>query len=170
MNFKYLAVLALLISPVLTHAGSPVQPEVDSRLKKIERQTGNYLGYLRQAHAIYDVSVKGGTSGSTYGLGVTLPAKSTILRGWLTILTRFNGSGGTVALKCEDSANLLAATDLTISNYTDGTVIRLIPQDAATNIIRGTTIAAPCEISATIATKTQDAGKALIFLEYFVSQ
>jgi len=168
-NLLILCLLALSFVPSSFAGSSPTQPEVDKRLNNIEKQTGTHLGYVRQARFVYQPAVQGGTAGSTYGLGVYLPAKSTILRGWITIASRFD-AGGTVALKCEDAGNLLAATDLSIANYTNGTVIRLIPQDTLATVVKGTTIAARCQISATIATTTQANGKMVGWVEYFVSE
>lgn len=170
MKLKLLGLSFLFaVAPFAALADAPIQPEVATKFQNIETETGSRTGYLRQFRAVYDTSRSGFGSIAAHGLGVYLPAKSTILRGWATISSRFD-AGGTIALSCEDAGNLLAATDLSIANYTNGTLIRLIPQDTLATVVKGTTIAAQCEITATVASSVQGNGKMVIWGEYFVSE
>ena len=143
-------------------------PEVKVKLDAIERQTGSYNGWFRQARVVFDTSVGTNASAGAHGLGVYLPAKATVTRGWLYVVTRLQGGGGTFALHCEDANNLITAADL--SGHASGSVIPMIPQEGQNNIVRGTTIAARCEVTATVGSGGISAGKAVGVIEYFVAE
>lgn len=127
---------------------------------------GNQL--LRLARAEYDVSSDGGTIGA-HGLGVYLPAKALIIRSFFRIDTVFSDSGaGTVALSCEDADNLYAAADIT-GNST-GVLVTGV-QDGFDDLSTvGSGIAARCEITATVATADQDAGKLTKYILYMIHE
>lgn len=175
MKLKNISLLILALAPLGVFAAAPIQPEVQTHFDAIETQTGARTGWLRQARAIFDVtgydsSGVANTTVATHGLGAKLPAHSHITRGWMEISRHFD-SAGTIALQCEDAGNLFAATNLSIANYTNGTLVRLIPQDTLATVVQGTTIAAQCEISAVVATAhTGSGGKAVIFVEYWVGE
>lgn len=161
--------LALSISPA-SWADSPLQPEVARKFQDIETETGSRRGWLRQVRAVFDTAVGTNAAAGAHGLGVYLPANSTITRGWMTISRHFDGAA-TIALHCEDANNIFTATDLSIANYSNGTLVRLIPQDTLATVVRGTTIASRCEVTATVGAPGQTAGgKAVVFLEYWISE
>lgn len=123
---------------------------------------GNNAG--RMIRAVYDVAVDLGTIGA-HLLGVSLPANSIITRSWFFTVTQFVDAGsGTVALSCEDADNILAAVDITgiaIGAKTTG-----VQDDAIANFTGS--IAASCELTATVAVADQTAGKLILFVEYTV--
>jgi hypothetical protein len=71
---------------------------------------------------------------------------------------------GTVALSCEDANNIKTATDITGSSA--NAFVEGASTGAASAFVRG--IGAACEITATVATATQDAGKLVGWVEYVV--
>ena len=127
--------------------------------------TAEALGAKRIARVTYDVAVDLGTV-AAHALGVTLPAKSIILQTWFYTVTQFVDAGaGTVAISCEDANNLYTATDIT------GIAVGTITAGAADGHAAATfvgSIAAACEVTATVATAAQSAGKLIFFIEYVV--
>jgi hypothetical protein len=118
----------------------------------------------RIAFFTYDVAVDLGTV-TTHGLGVTLPAKAVITQSWYKIITQFSDSGsGTVALSCEDANNILTAGDIT--GISANTITTGASTGSAATMVRG--IGAACEITATVATAAQDAGKLIGWVRYVV--
>jgi hypothetical protein len=129
--------------------------------------TAEGLNASRVARVTYDVAVDLGTV-APHALGVTLPAKAIIVRTWFYIVTQFTDAGaGTVAIHCEDANNLYTATDITgmsVGATTAGAI-----DGGAESTFLGS-IAAACEITATVATEAQTAGKLIFFVEYFVAE
>ena len=129
----------------------------------LPNQSVDGLHPSRIAKATYDVT--GGDSGvvGALGLGVTLPAKALIKKTWFYTETQFTDSGaGTVAISCEDANNLYTASDITgiaAGAFTDGAA-----DGAGANMV--SSIAAACEIKATVAGSDQTAGKLHFFVEY----
>jgi hypothetical protein len=124
---------------------------------------GNYFA-PQMARFVYDVAVDGGGTGA-HGTGVYLPAKAVITRGFYKIVTQFTDSGsGTVALSCEDANNIVSAVDIT--PHASGTYMETIAVGASTGFI--SSIAAKCQITATVATAAQTAGKLVGWLEYVI--
>lgn len=121
----------------------------------------------RFARVTYDIADTGNDSTGDAALGVTIPANSIITRSWFYTVTQFtDGGAGTVALSCEDAGNILPAQDITgitAGSFTDAS------QDGAIANFKGG-IAADCEVTATVATAAQTAGKLILFLEYFVGE
>lgn len=153
---KLLLLVLVLFSPLAAFsAGIPYSPELDARLSP--------LPYV--AKVVYDVSTTSALGSSTvnsgaHGLGVYLPGKAVILRDWMQIVTPFTDDGsGTVAFSCEDANNILTAEDLT--NDSAG-------YKAGNGAVAG--IANRCEITATVATASQTAGKLVLYLEYFIGE
>jgi len=85
---------------------------------------------------------------------------------WFYTVTQFVDAGaGTVAISCEDANNLYTATDIT------GIAVGTITAGAADGHAAATfvgSIAAACEVTATVATAAQSAGKLIFFIEYVV--
>lgn len=150
---------------------TPFKTQVQKKLYKLEdvsatsdyaTQEGHFQ--VRVAKAIYDVAVDGGTAGAK-GLGVYLPAKALIKQAWFYIDQQFVDAGaGTVALHCEDANNIFSAADITGSAV--GTVTSGVATGTAANMTKA--IAATCELTATVATATQTAGKLTLWVEYVV--
>lgn len=120
-------------------------------------------GFLHVARATYDFSVEGGEIGDV-ALGVTLPDNAVITFGFGDIITSFTSTGGTgtIALKSEGAADLLAAVDAdTLSGQ-----FALIPDNAVANMVK---LTAARELTLTIGTATITAGKAVFFVYYIIS-
>lgn len=127
-------------------------------------QSAEGLHLKRIARVTYDVAVDLGTI-AAHTLGVSLPANALIQRSWIYVITQFVDAGsGTVAFHCEDANNIKTATDIT--GTADGGIIEGA-QLGTTATMTGS-IAATCEITATVATSAQTAGKAILFVEYLV--
>ena len=122
------------------------------------------LGLRRVAVVDFDCAVDTCTQGAK-NLGVALPAKAIITRSFLRIETQFVDAGaGTVALHCEDANNILSAADITgfaVGSFNEGASTG----SAATMV---GSIAAACNITATVATADQSAGKLRLWVEYLV--
>lgn len=120
----------------------------------------------KTARATYDVAVDGGTVGAR-GLGVWLPAKALITRSYFYVVTQFASTAGataTMAFSCEDANNIKTASSYngpSAGSFVEG-------QSTGTAASMVGSIASACEITATIATASQTAGKANIFVDYVV--
>lgn len=187
-------VLSLPLVAIAAIQGTPFKPEVDKRFHAIEAGTGDIgftvgsptgtwaitagsvvesdvtaqnaegLHIKRIARVTYDVAADGGTI-AAHALGVSLPANAVITRSWLYIVTQFADAGsGTVALSCEDANNIKTATDITGSAA--GAFIEGQSTGAASAFVGS--IAAACEVTATVAGAAQSAGKLIAFIEYVV--
>lgn len=111
----------------------------------------------------YDFAIHGGAVGAI-PLGVTLPAKAIIIRGFGDIITAFTSTGGTgtIALGANTANDLLAAVDAdTLAGRFD-----LIPVGTVATAVKAT---AAREITLTVATAAITGGKAVFFLEYVIS-
>jgi len=129
------------------------------------------LNQKRTARATYDVAIDGGTA-AAHGLGVTIPANAIIVRSWFYTVTQFVDAGaGTVALHCETADNIFAAADIT--GNADGVLVDAV-QDGTFANFDGTGAAgilgAACELTATVATAAQTAGKLIMYVEYMVGE
>lgn len=166
MRKQILPFLALLFATTAFSAAAPTPPWFEAIAPNVflsdanSAQEGAFV--TKTARFIYDVAVDGG-SATAHGLGVYLPAKAVITRSWFKVITQFSDSGsGTVALSCEDANNIKTATDITGSAA--NAIVEGASTGAASAFVRG--IAANCEITATVATVTQDAGKLVGFVTY----
>ena len=130
----------------------------------LEVPTSDGLMAVRTARATYDIAVDGGDA-AAHGLGVTLPANALILHSWFYVVTQFVDAGaGTVAIHCEDADNIYAAADITGNSA--GAVVEGVQDGTAANFTGS--IAAACELTATVATAAQSAGKLILFVDYVV--
>ena len=124
----------------------------------------------RIVRATYDVAVDLGTI-AAHGLGVSLPANAIIVRSWFYTVTQFVDAGaGTVALHCETANNIFSALDIT--GNADGVLVDGVQQAFATFDGTGAAgiLGAECELTATVATAAQTAGKLVLFIEYLVAE
>jgi len=129
------------------------------------------LNQKRTARATYDVLVDGGVA-AAYGLGVTIPADAIIVRSWFYTVTQFVDAGsGTVALHCETANNIFSAADIT--GNAAGTLVDAV-QDGTFAAFDGSgaagVLGAVCELTATVATADQTAGKLILFVDYIVAE
>lgn len=122
------------------------------------------LKLQRVARATYDVSVDGGGIGD-HGLGVSLPANAIVYNAYYQTKTQFtDGGSGTVALAC-GSATILSAGDITGQAAESVNEATIDTTAEAADV--GTS---ECEITATVATATQTAGKLVLFVHYDESE
>lgn len=154
---KKLLMGLLLLGVSYAFAGSPYSPEVDARFKKVEN--------LRTARVVYDTATSSGSTGA-HGLGVKIPKGAVIKQVMYYVNTAFTGSGGTLALHCEDANNLKTATDIT--GLSAATMNAGGPIGTAATMVGA--IADDCEITATIGGTTMYlAGKLTAYIEYYMS-
>jgi hypothetical protein len=183
---KMFLVLSLLVAQAFAQDTAPFQPEVYQRFTTNESTASTMrtdldasrigtsasaaayaadgLGQKRVARATYNVATNLGTIGS-HLLGVSLPAKAMITQAYFYVVTQFVDAGaGTVALTCEDAGNIFAAQDVT--GIAAGGKATGTPTGSAANMVAA--IGAACELTATVATAAQTAGKMIIFVEYVI--
>lgn len=131
---------------------------------KILVQTADGLHLKRVARATLDCGASSCVAGDV-ALGVSLPAKALVTQVYFQTIVQFvDGGAGTVALECEDSANLFVAADIT--GLTVGTTTSGVPIGTAGTMVSG--IAATCVLTAVIAVAEQTAGVLNLFVEYVV--
>lgn len=132
----------------------------------LQSQTADSTFAKRVARVTYDVAVDGGGIGAA-DLGVDLPANALIQRSWFYVVTQFtDGGSGTVALHCEDANNIFTAADIT--GNADGSFVSGNQTGEASTMTGA--IASACDVTATVATATQTAGKLIVFIEYVVGE
>lgn len=111
---------------------------------------------------VYDTAIHGGSVGA-HGLGKYLPKEALITQTWFHVETQFaDSASGTVAISCEDANNLYTATDIT--GIAAGTITAGAATGAASSMVDS--IAAPCEVTATVASSTQSSGKLIFYIRY----
>ncbi len=150
-------------STVINRVNSMIaEIDVLEALPAAQSYTGEALVGVRMARVEYDVT--GGDSGGVgaHGLGVTIPANSIITRSFLYITTQFVDAGsGTVALHCQTANNILTAQDIT------GSASGVIAEGGSTGASAAMkALTAACEVTATVGTAAQTAGKLVGFIEY----
>ena len=159
-------VLALsLVFINMSHAGTPLPPWFNKILNQPEAISGQTL--TKRAKAIYNVAV--GTNGAVaaHGLGVYLPAKAVITRSWYYVVTATSGTPtSTVAFSCEDANNIKTATDMTA--YAANQIVEGASTGAASAFVKS--IAAACEITATVAADIMSSGKIDLYIDYTLSE
>lgn len=122
------------------------------------------ISQKRIARAVYDVAVDLGTI-AAHPLGVSLPAGALVTQSWFYVVTQFTDTGsGTVALHCEDANNIYTAADIT--GISAGTITAGNQTGVAADMTAA--IGAACELTATVATNAQTAGKLILFVEFVV--
>lgn len=122
----------------------------------------------RLARIDYTPATMGGDDlASSTSLGVAIPGKSIITRGFAQVKTQFvDGGSGKVGLECgAGTANILAPLDFTA--FGAGSVVELIPTGTAATMI---IVPTNCNVSATVTVASQTAGEAVIFLEYVTGE
>ena len=149
---------------------SPFRSKVVQEINTLKAQnsttsyTGDGLLSLRVARVTYDVAADGGGIGA-HALGVSLPANALLKQAYFYVKTQFvSASNGTIALSCEDANNIYSATNIT--GQAAGAITAGVP--IGTVATMSSAIAAPCEITATVASASYTAGKLNLFLEYLV--
>lgn len=168
---KLIAILSVTLLTTIAIAQVPIPPWVSQLTgKNMPDGAGDQEGSFvkKQVRFQYNVATDGG-SVAARGLGVYLPSSAIISRSYIQILTPFTSGasgGGTVALSCEDANNIKTATDLTGASA--GDLVEGQSTGATSAFVKN--IAGPCEITATVASTAQTAGKLLGWIEYIIGQ
>jgi hypothetical protein len=163
-------------APGITPEFSPFVPKVITKVKALESKvasldatasTASYIddGILnvRVARASYSCTVSSDCAVGAHSLGVALPAKSLIRQSWVyNVVKPVSAGAGTVAFSCEDANNILTATNLT--SVSSGDVTAGASTGVASTMVKA--IAAPCNITATIASADYTTGQWNVFVEY----
>ena len=166
VRMKICMLVAVLFAVVTGHAQdtSPFGPALYEQVKKLNTDNTNGEKARKVLRATYNVPINGGALGA-HGLGVFLPAKALINKSYFYTATQFVDAGvGTVAFSCEDAGNIYPATDITsfvVGTITSGT-------QTGTASVMTASIAAQCEVTATVGGVVPSAGKVILFIEYTV--
>jgi hypothetical protein len=123
--------------------------------------TADGLNAMRVARATFDCTgtCAIGATAST----VTLPANSIVTQVYFRIETLFVDAGaGTVSFSCEDSENLLGATDFPA--IAAGVITAGIPIGTAATMVDD--IAAPCALTLDVLAFDQTAGVVTLYVQY----
>jgi hypothetical protein len=129
---------------------------------------------MGMAVALYDFGVNGGVQG-TIGLGVTLPKGAMVSRTYFRVLTNFDSAtqNAFFGFTLENTSDLMLGASAVgppfVVGVYDGFDTIGNPNQPQFNIVPILTTAAR-EISLMIGGEDLTAGKALIFLEYFLSE
>lgn len=146
--------------------GTPFKPANDQRFDALEAVERDGVGRAKHvARITFDAAVTGGFGRST---GLFLPAGTIITDSYGQVVTAFTNSatGGTLSLQCEDSDNLLVATDMTL--FLAGRILQGEQAGSVPNITNA--IAARCELQFAQTGMIWSAGKLIHFIEYVVSE
>lgn len=143
---------------------SPFQPEVDVRFKKLEDGSVFSAG---QAKKVAKFKISGATTAAgsvaTHGTGVFLPKGALITNGYFYIKSAIQSSGTpALSVQCEDSANILAATNPKIRATNE--LLAAIPTGATATFVKD--IGAACEIKYVVGTAALTGGQWNGFVEY----
>lgn len=144
-------------------AYSTVQRNDATLLKRIVRAT-----YNADSTVVGDSTVNSSTLDSgLHGLGITIPGKAIITRSFFEVVTPFTSAGGaaTVAFQCETANNIFSATD--IDPKVAGSFVEGVSSGASTVFKK---ITSDCEVSAKVGVEDLTAGKAIVFVEYVISE
>jgi len=144
---------------------SPFQPHDDVRFDTLEAVDKDGVGRAKHvARITFDASLTNGFGSST---GLFLPAGAVITDSYGYVATAFtNALTGTLSVQCEDSDNLLAATDMT--QFLSGRIIQGAQAGSVPNITNA--IAARCELQFAQTGNIWSAGKLIHFIEYVVAE
>ena len=167
---------------------APFKPHVYKKFQDIQvlNQNGNHMKTV--ARAIWDFDIHGGSTTVNINLGVNLPAKAVITNSWYRIdslvssTAQASGDGtgiagrqqGKYALQCEDSENILSATEtIAIFEVTGGAVpagdVRQMKADNSIgNYIQN--IGATCALTTVLSVAPFISGKITHWIEYEVSE
>ena len=148
----------------------PLTPELEAKFEQLQKKV---------VKSRWNATTQGLSSVGTYTIGPKLPANAVITDSYILVKTQLvDGAGAGSALKlafhCEDAGNIMAETD--ISSHAAGVIIGgarygMVAGDAnAAAEGFADSIAAPCDITATVTGDFASAGELLIFTEYVVGQ
>jgi hypothetical protein len=163
---KKILISVLCLLSVSAKANSPFFPELQDAL--------NAAGVEKTVHAVWDVSANSDLGSSTvnsgvHGLGVYLPTSSLITRSYGWVETAMTDAGtaladATLALKCEDANNIKTGfTSLGANQFIEGA-------SSGASSVMVASIAARCEVTATVTNDNFDHGKVHFYIRYVIPQ
>lgn len=168
----------------------PVRPAYQVNRGAVKAESGLATKYVATAifdTAALDSSGVANTTIAAHGLGVFLPTKAVITRFWFDVVTTFTSAtdAATIAYSAQSANDLLSALEISnAQNIHDAGIHAGIPgfpnmgADAAhdsqvevaalfaASMIK---LTAEREITATVAVEALTAGKAVLFVEYYIS-
>jgi len=126
-----------------------------------------WASLTRWAKAEYDFAANGGTVGAK-DLAVTIPDNAVIVGGFIDVVTAFTDTTATatVAIHVATADDIVSANSLATLGYGSTGLFSVSPSSGATAV--KTSVAA--NITLTIATEALTAGKALVWLQYVISE
>lgn len=160
----------------------------DFRVKRGANTRYNGLAVRHIASAVFDPSADTTLRPTgAYGLGVYIPTKAIVTKVWIDVITTFTSAGadaGTIAVHLQSANDVVAAIAISdASNVWDAGVrgskigVVAISGDAETALVATAANAANMlkmtaerEITVTVATQALTAGKAVVFVEYVLSE
>lgn len=166
-----------------------VRPQYQVNRGAVKNESGLATKYI--AAGVYDTASNdsAGVSNKTiaaHGLGVFLPTKAIITNAWVDVITTFTSAtdAGTIALKANAANDLTSALAISdASNIWDAGIHGCLPGSYAEATVAGDTaildaarkassfikLTAERELIATVAVEALTAGKAVLFVEYYIS-
>jgi hypothetical protein len=161
------------------------------KIKRGAVKAENILTTPQVATAIFDTAALdsagvANTAIGAHGLGVYIPTKAIITNAWIDVITTFTSAtdATTLAVKAEGTGDLKAALAISdASNVWDAGVHGCLPGSYAEATVAGDTAVldaarkaasyikttAEREITVTTAVEVLTAGKAIVFVEYYIS-
>lgn len=165
-----------------------VAPQFQVKRGAVKAESGLTVKYVASAifdTAATDSSGAANTTIAAHGLGVYLPTKAVITNAWIDVITTFTSAtdAATIAIKVQNANDIRAAIAISdASNVWDagigGTIVGTPSLDgnARTAIAGGAANAAAMikltaerELTATVAVEALTAGKAIVYVEYYIS-
>lgn len=166
-----------------------VAPQFQVKRGPVKAESGLATQYT--AVAVYDTAVNdsAGVSNKTtaaHGLGVFIPTKAIITNAWWDVITTFTSAAdsATIALSAQSAGDIVAAIAIStagdvwdagihgglMGSYAEATVAGdSAILDAARKAASYVKTTAERELTATVAVQALTAGKAVLFVEYFIS-
>lgn len=163
MKKLLLFVLSFLAASVAftVYGESPYQPHVAERFRQVEN------GALRLLKVPYSFTATNAASGDNISTGKSLPADAIVVDSFLYVDEALTGaSDNTVAVSCESTGDLFAASGLTSHSQHD------LIQGAVSGISTGLRSSDGCDIEIDIGAGVTGltAGRLVILLKYFLPE
>ena len=154
------------LKPITTHGWLKDVNDNFETLQPIISGDGDGLGAFRVARATFDTAVAANKTVAAHGLGVTIPANSIIVGGWVDVLeVPTSGGGATIAVHVKTANDIVTATAISSAPWKDKKPGAIIPK-IHTPESTGIKLAGAKEITVTVAAAALTAGKFIVYLVY----
>lgn len=131
--------------------------------------TADGIHPLQVAVASFDATVAANQSIAAHGLGVSIPANSLVMGGWVDVNTHFHSAGadaGTIAISVESANDIISAAAVSGAPWSSIGRKAILPKintpenaaDPKTTVVR--------EITATVAGQVLSDGKCTVYIIY----